>query len=278
MRRHRFFWIGKTLIVTFVAIALAAVVGCQKTESQEGGSGKGSAAKAPKPAPKPASTRGATQPATTQPTTSKPAVAKGDLVPISLTLPKPRFSGTPRQVPPGTRIKPTKGPAKSRPDFLAPKGTKNVALGKAVTASDTEPVIGTHDLVTDGSKEAVEDAYVELGPEVQWVQVDLGAKYKIYAIVVWHEHKDARVYKDVVLQLGEDKDFIANVQEVFNSDHDNSAGLGLGEDWEYFETNEGKLVDCKGKVARFLRLYSNGSTADDLNRYTEVEVYGLPAE
>jgi hypothetical protein len=243
----------------------------------------------PKPATPPAATQpAATQPAATQPAATQPAgsnpdsngpaVAKGDLVPIPLVLPKPRFSGTPKQVPPGTRIKPTTGPAKPRPDFYAPKGVQNVALKKPVIASDMEPVIGTLDLVTDGSKEAVEDAYVELGPAVQWVQIDLGAKYKVYAIVVWHEHKDARVYKDVVIQLADDKDFITNVQEVFNNDHDNTAGQGLGEEWEYFETNAGKLVDCKGKVGRYLRLYSNGSTADDLNRYTEVEVYGLPAQ
>ena len=139
-----------------------------------------------------------------------------------------------------------------------------------------EPVIGSLDLVTDGSKEAVEDAYVELGPEVQWVQVDLEAKYNIYAILIWHEHKDPRVYKDIVVQVANDKDFIADVKEVYNNDHDNSAGQGMGEAWEFFETNEGHLVDAKGVVARYVRCYSNGSTADDLNRYTELEVYGLP--
>ena len=38
------------------------------------------------------------------------------------------------------------------------------------------------------------------------------------------------------------------------------------------------LVQIKGLKGRYVRLYSNGSTADDLNRYTEVEVYGLPAK
>jgi len=195
----------------------------------------------------------------------------GDLEAIPLELP-------PKNLPPGTRVKPAKGPAKPREPFLAPKGVKNVALNKPVIASDMEPVIGTLDLITDGSKEAVEDAYVELGPGVQWVQIDLGAEYKIYAIVTWHEHKDPRVYKDVVIQVADDKDFITNVRTVFNNDHDNSAGLGLGDEWEFFETNEGQLVDCKGVKARYVREYSNGNTADDLNRYSEIEVYALPAK
>jgi len=40
---------------------------------------------------------------------------------------------------------------------------------------------------------------------------------------------------------------------------------------------EGLLVDAKGVRGRYVRLYSNGNTVDELNRYTEVAVYGLPA-
>ena len=39
-----------------------------------------------------------------------------------------------------------------------------------------------------------------------------------------------------------------------------------------------KSVDAKGAVARYVRLYSKGSTADEQNHYVEVEVYGLPAK
>jgi hypothetical protein len=205
------------------------------------------------------------------------AAATSNIHPIPLELPTPRIVGTPKNVPPGTRVKITEDPPKPREPFLAPKGVKNVALKRPVTASDMEPVFGTLDLVTNGVKEAVEDAYVELGPGVQWVQIDLGAKYNIYAIVLWHEHKDPRVYHDVIIQVSDDKDFIENVRTLFNNDHDNSAGMGIGEDWGYFETNEGLLAPAKGVKARYVRLYSNGNTADDLNRYTEVEVYALPA-
>ncbi len=199
-----------------------------------------------------------------------------NLVPLELKLPKPAFRGTPKHVPPGTNLEPPrKGP---RPPLMVPKGLKNVALGKKVTSSDNEPIIGELKFATDGDKEANEGSYVELGPGLQWVQIDLKEKYKIHALLVWHYHANAQVYHDVVVQVADDADFITNVRTVFNNDHDNSSGLGLGESKEYWETYEGKLIDAKGVEARYIRLYSKGSTADDQNHYTEVEVYALPAK
>jgi len=46
----------------------------------------------------------------------------------------------------------------------------------------------------------------------------------------------------------------------------------------YVETSEGKLVDAKGGIARFVRLYSNGNNANNLNHYVEVEVFGRPVK
>jgi len=201
----------------------------------------------------------------------------GNLEPTPLELPKPRIDGTPKNVPPGTRVKITDGPAKPRDSFLAPKGVKNVASKRPVAASDSEPVIGELAMITDGNKEADGSSYVELGPGVQWVQIDLGSAMPIHAIVLWHEHRQPVVYHDVIIQVSDDKDFITNVRTLFNNDHDNSAGLGIGEDWGYFETNEGLLVAARGVRARYVRLYSNGNTGgNDLNRYTEVEVYAVP--
>ena len=205
------------------------------------------------------------------------AAATGNLEPIPLELPKPSFIGTLENLPPGTHVKITEGPAKPRDPFLAPKGAKNVAFKRPVTASDMEPVFGTLDLITNGSKEAVGDPYVELGPGVQWVQIDLGSPLAIHAILLWHDHHQPMVYYDVIIQVSDDKDFIENVRTIFNNDHDNSAGLGIGEDWGYFECYEGQLFEAKAVRARYVRLYSNGSTGDDLNRYTEVEVYAIPA-
>jgi len=112
---------------------------------------------------------------------------------------------------------------------------------------------------------------------VQHVTIDLGAANEIYAILLWHFNKTPRVYLDVVVQVSDDKDFTKNVRTIFNNDHDNTSGLGAGKNMNYVETSEGKLLDAKGVRARFVRLYSNGNNANDLNHYIEVEVFGRPA-
>ncbi len=200
---------------------------------------------------------------------TKPA---GDMVPLKLKLPAPTFIGTPKNIPPGTSVeKPT---GKARPTFYVPKGTSNLALGKPVTASDTAPIIGEDALITDGDKEAADGKFIEYGFGKQWVQIDLGKSATIYAIVSWHDHTVANVYRDVVVQISDDKDFVEGVKTVFNNDQDNSSGLGKGTDREYFELAEGRLMPVKAVKGRYVRFYSNGSTGGDENRYTEIEVYG----
>jgi hypothetical protein len=204
-----------------------------------------------------------------------PAAVAQNLVPLPIELPKPMFEGTPQNltVP---NLEPPLG--RARDPFLAPAGVKNVALGKPVTATDMEPIIGEIDQINDGDKKGAEGSFVELGPGVQSVTIDLGAPYEVYAVLFWHFHKTARVYFDVIVQLADDADFTKNVRTIFNNDTDNSAGLGAGKDKNYVETSEGKLVDAKGNVARYVRLYSNGSNANELNHYVEVEVFGRPAK
>jgi len=201
--------------------------------------------------------------------------AGAKLVAIEVPLPRPLFVGTPRNIRSPNLEKPR---GKKRPPLLAPKGTTNVGLGKPVASSDEEPIIGELELVTDGDKEGSDGYYVELGPGLQHVQIDLESPCNVYAIVIWHYHQSARVYRDVVVQCADDPDFILNVKTLFNNDHDNSAGLGIGKDKEYIETYEGKLIDAKGVKTRYLRLYSKGNTASDQNHYIEVAVYGEPAE
>jgi hypothetical protein len=164
-----------------------------------------------------------------------------------------------------------------RPDFLVPVGTVNLAKGKKVTASDNNPVVGTLDLTTDGDKAGDEGSWVELGPGKQWVQVDLAKRASIYAVLVWHFHSQARVYRDVVAQVSDDPMFKSGVTTVFNNDFKNEIGLGLGKDLNYVETYQGKLIDAKGAKGRYVRLYSNGNTTNKLNDYIEVEVWGKPA-
>ncbi len=197
------------------------------------------------------------------------------LVPLEIKLPKAMFIGTPTPMKLDKLEKPL---GKARPPFLVPEGTKNVALNKPVSSTDEEPVIGEIEMITDGDKEASDGSYVEMGPFVQHITIDLEGEYNIYAIVMWHFHKQPRVYKDVIVQVADDSDFTKNVKTVFNNDLDNSVGLGVGTDWHYVETAEGKLIDAKGVKARYVRCYSNGNTSNDLNHYIEVEVYGKPAK
>jgi hypothetical protein len=198
-----------------------------------------------------------------------------DEVPLAVELPKPLFVGTPRPVQLPNLEKPRVG---KRPDLMVPAGTVLLSRDKAVTSSDAFPVIGELAFITDGDKEGADGTFVELGPRTQWVQIDLEAPAAIAAIVVWHFHAQARVYHDVVVQVADDDAFTKNVRTIYNNDHDNSSSLGAGKDLAYVETNEGRLIDAKGAVARYVRLTSNGNTTDELNHYVEVEVFGTPAK
>ena len=204
-----------------------------------------------------------------------PLMQAADQVPLKIDLPKPLFVGTPRPIKVPNLEKPRVG---RRPDLMVPAGTVNLSKGKTVTASDSLPVIGELPLITDGDKDGSDGTFVEFGPGVQWVQIDLGAPAKIAAIAVWHFHSQARVYHDVVVQVSDDPEFKQGVHTVFNNDEDNSAGLGAGKDQAYIETYEGRLIEAKGTTGRYVRLYSNGNTSDELNHYTDVEVYGQPAQ
>ncbi|MGD9345502.1 MAG: hypothetical protein PVH84_06540 [Candidatus Aminicenantes bacterium] len=198
-----------------------------------------------------------------------------ELKPIEIKLPQPLFIGTPQNFEVDRLEKPL---GKPRPPFLAPEGTRNVALGRPVASTDEEPIIGEIAMITDGDKEGMDGSFVELGPFKQHVTIDLGTMHEIYAIVMWHYHKQARVYFDVVVWTANDPDFLKNVNVLFNNDHDNSSGLGMGDHLHYVETAEGKLIDAKGVEARYIRLYTNGNTSNDLNHWIETEVYGRPSQ
>ena len=194
---------------------------------------------------------------------------------LEIELPKALFTGTPVPVNVPNVEPPRKG---KRPDFMVPAGLANVARGKTVTASDSAPIIGELELLTDGDKEGSDGSYVEFGPGTQWAQVDLGSAQEIFAIVLWHYHAQGRVYHDVIVQVSEDASFITGVTTLYNNDTDNSSGRGIGKDFSYVETNEGRLIDARGVKARYIRGYSRGNTSNDLNHYVEVEVYGRPAK
>ena len=189
--------------------------------------------------------------------------------------PPPQFVGTPSNVN-IPNIDPNSG--KPHPPFYVPVGTKNISLGQPVTSSDDWPVIGELEMVTDGDKEAVDGSYVELGPGVQHVTIDLGEQYSIYAMLVWHYHKQPRAYFDVIAQISKNPDFVSGAATIYNSDFDNSSGFGVGKEMNYFESNFGRLMDAKGLQGRYVRLYSAGNSDNDLNHMVEVEVHGKPVK
>ena len=188
---------------------------------------------------------------------------------------------------------------KSGEPFLVPQGTKLLSRGVKVTSSDDDPVIGKLEMITDGNKEDPDGVYfVELFSGLQWVQLDLGKPYALYAILVWHYYMPGPldhylggldsdtypcVYEDVVVQISNDPAFKRDVTTVFNNDHDNSSGLGKGKDDTYVETSEGRWINPKGVEGRYVRLYSREYNhllggkrfpGWEVNRYIEVEVYG----
>ena len=203
-----------------------------------------------------------------------PEDSSSDAIELSIELPGPVFIGTPQSLQGVGNLEKPKG---VRPPFYVPNDTINLAVGKPITSSDEEPIIGEVDMVNDGDKKAADGSYVELGPGLQSITIDLGAEHDIYAILLWHYHLQARVYFDVVVQVANDPDFITNVTILFNNDIDNSAGFGIGTDKHYVDTFEGKLIDAKGVRGRYIRLYSNGNNVNELNHYIEVEVFGKPA-
>ncbi len=197
------------------------------------------------------------------------------MVPLKLKLPDPVFAGTPKDAPSGVDIEPM--PTKPASPMV-PADVRNIAPGKKISSSDKSVASGGLGKLTDGNKEATEDSVLLLRKGLQWVQFDLGAPQEIFVIALWHAHDIAKVFRAVIVQVADDADFTVNVRTLYNNDRDNSAGLGAGMDKQYFETYMGKVIEAKGVKARYVRLYSHGSTDSAMNEYTEVEIYGRAAK
>lgn len=202
--------------------------------------------------------------------------AKSDkLVELKLEIPRPMFDGTPKNMP-GARLDPNRRKTK-RPAVMVEPGVTLLSRKKPVTIDEDNLLIGDAGMVTDGDKDPAMGA-IEFFPGCVWVQIDLEQRAKINKILVWHFFREARVYRDVIVQVSDDPEFKKGVKTVFNNDHDNSSELGQGKDYEYIETNEGFLIDAKDVIGRYVRLYTNGNTLDDSNHIIEAEVFGIPLD
>jgi len=207
-----------------------------------------------------------------------PAEPKGELVPIKIDLPQPaRWPGSPGEIKEVPNLEPSRD-GKPYPQIFAPEGCgRLLSKGCKVTSSDLSPVVGDLAFVTDGRKEEAADENVRLvlHDRLQWIQIDLGAQREIHAVCLWHSFSPRiRVYFDVIVQVSDDPDFMEEVATLFNNDHDNSAKLGAGKDFEYIETHEGRPIAANGVKGRYVRCYSNGNIRDASNAYVQVEVFG----
>jgi hypothetical protein len=198
------------------------------------------------------------------------APASAGSMPLTTEIPPELIEGTPQPI----KVQDLEKAPSSAPTLMVPEGTVLLSAGKTVTGSDDFPIIGELEYITDGDKEAGEGYFVELMDGAQWVQIDLESEAELAAIWVWHYHSQARAYHDVIVQVSNDPEFATGVTELFNNDYDNSAEQGKGSAKPYVDSRYGKLIDAKGTKAQYVRLYSNGNTANDMNHYIEVEVYG----
>ena len=203
-----------------------------------------------------------------------PLAQAADTIPLTTTIPPEKIEGTPIEI----KVPNLKPAASKAPQIQVPAGTSLLSKGKPVTASDDFPIIGDLPYITDGEKEAGEGYFLELANGLQWVQIDLEQEASIQALWVWHYHSQRRAYHDVIIQISNDPTFATGVTTVFNNDFDNSASLGTGSDSPYIETQYGLLVPVAGVKGRYIRLYSQGNTSNDMNHYIEVEVFGTPAK
>ena len=103
-----------------------------------------------------------------------PGNAAEDKAKLEIKRPKPAFVGTPKNLSKDFLAQMEK-PNTPEPTIMVPKGTKLLSGGKEVTSSDSAPIIGSLDLITDGDKEATDGSWVELGPGKQRIDgVGLG--------------------------------------------------------------------------------------------------------
>jgi len=191
---------------------------------------------------------------------------------LVIEFPPEAFEGTPK-----VAVLPNLVPLpKEPPQCLVPPGTVLLSKGRKVTSSDKDPIIGSLGLITDGDKQAGDGYFVELVEGPQWIQIDMEKSAAIQAIGVWHYHSERyRAYRSVIIQISDDPQFKTGVATVYNNDYDNSAKLGKGADYPYVESRFGLIVDGKANKGRYVRLYSNGNTSNEMNHYIEVEVYGI---
>ncbi|CAI6049875.1 discoidin domain-containing protein [Cohnella sp. JJ-181] len=160
------------------------------------------------------------------------------------------------------------------------QGRKNVAYKLSESRISQSSTVGNKFRIVDGDKSgpfANQDGPLSGPASPQWIQLDLGQKYRIDQVSVWHFIPFDRIYYDVIIQLSNDPTFPAGATTtVFNNDDNNTAGQGVGTDALYPDNATGKTVNFPVTTARYVRLWANGNQSNPSQHYAEVEVYGSP--
>ena len=205
-----------------------------------------------------------------------PKASDPNMTVLKIELPEPSFSGTPLDFD-LIDVEHFEFSYKPRVPFYVHKEAQLLSSKKLPACSDPKAPAALLKKITDGNKSYEEPCVVTLAAGKQYIQLDLQDRYTLDAILVWRFHEYERVYHDIIVQVSDDPKFPKEkVKTLFNNDYDNSSGMGVGKDKEFMELAEGRLIDPKGAEGRYLRLYSNGNTTDDMNTYIEVEVFGRP--
>ena len=192
-------------------------------------------------------------------------------------MPKPMFlgPGPPYPNPQIPNLESYAAAWSSRVERVIQTGVVLLSKGCTVTSSDPAPVGGLS-LITDGERFGDDGYFAELAPGKQWVQIDLKQSQRLHLIWVWQFHMMPVSFRDVVLQISDDRGFKTSTT-VFNTDHDNSSSLGNGRDPSFYTSNNGRAIAFTPVSGRYVRLWSNGADVLETNCYIEVSVYGEPA-
>jgi hypothetical protein len=135
----------------------------------------------------------------------------------------------------------------------------NLATGLVPTGDVTLTNAGA---ATDGDTWANSSSeYASTASGLHYLQVDLGAKYRVDKIKVWHYANDGRTYHNTKTQVSADGSAWTTVYD--------SATAG-----EYKETAAGKTHSFAAQGVRYVRDYLNGNTVNAYNHWVELEVWG----
>lgn len=122
------------------------------------------------------------------------------------------------------------------------------------------------------------------------LKIDLGEEYSIDTLSFTmfsraygtenDEDNIFRAHRDIVIEVADDEDFTTGIKTVYNSDTDNTLGLGVGNDVAHYSTDLGNDIVLDAPVTgRYVRISSGGydSLTGSYGAYVginELEVFG----